>query len=294
MQQSVKRAETKYCKSAALQASFTRWNGVSQRETPFKIGYHISMNVLPGESVKEVILEFESLDEFESFFDEADRKGSFDIPDSSVQYGAVFRARVLGSPRTRKIKPVKVVPKGEKSTVFLTLKPPEKTAEKGVTLQPVQEESAEMDIGSQPEVAKSQFEKIRALTVSERVTLAMKADLMERRILMQENNSKVNEFLLRNVRITEQEIAFMVRNAGVPMQNLLMIAGNRAWMNHEPIRAAVLMNPRTPAAMVMDMIPTLSPPDLLKMNNAPYLREDVKSAVRRELKKRGIKVRENL
>ena len=84
---------------------------------------------------------------------------------------------------------------------------------------------------------------------------------MERRILMQENNSKVNEFLLRNVRITEQEIAFMARNAAVPMQNLLMIAGNRAWMNHEPIRAAVLTNPRTPAAMVMDMIPTLSPPD---------------------------------
>jgi hypothetical protein len=250
------------------------------------------MNVLAGESVRELILEFESLDEFESFFDDADRKGKFEL-NYTVPYGTIFRARVLGSPRTRKIKPIKVVTKGEKNIVFLTEKPPEDTSEKSVALQPAQDEPAETDINAQPEVGKSQFEKIRALTVSERVTLALKADLMERRILMQENNSKVNEFLLRNVRITEQEIAFMARNASVPMQNLLMIAGNRSWMSHDAIRSAVLTNPRTPAAMVMDMIPTLPPPDLLKMHHAPYLREDVKATVRRELKKRGIKVREN-
>ena len=111
---------------------------------------------------------------------------------------------------------------------------------------------------------------------------------------MQENNSKINEFLLRNVRITEQEVAFMARNAGIPMQNLLAIAGNRPWMNHETIRAAILTNPRTPAAMIMDMIPTLGAQDLLKMHHAAYLREDIKANVRRELKKRGIKIRENL
>ena len=145
-----------------------------------------------------------------------------------------------------------------------------------------------------PEVGRSLFDQIRALSVTERVALALKADLMERRVLMQENNSKINEFLLRNVRITEQEVAFMARNAGIPMQNLLAIAGNRPWMSHEAIRGAILTNPRTPAAMVMDMIPTLSPPDLLKMHHAPYLREDIKATVRRELKKRGIKIRENM
>jgi hypothetical protein len=251
------------------------------------------MKVFPGESVKEVILEFDTLEEFESFFDEADHAGNFEIPDPAIQQDFILRARVVGSPRTRKIKPLKIESSKKGKIIYLSLKPVEdKPAEKGVVVQEVAEEHP--DIDSQPEVGKSQFEKIRALTVTERVTLALKADLMERRILMQENNSKVNEFLLRNVRITEQEIAFMVRNASVPMQNLLMIAGNRVWMSHESIRAAVLTNPRTPAGMVMDMIPTLSPPDLLKMHHAPYLREDVKASVRRELKKRGIKIRENL
>ena len=254
------------------------------------------MRVFPGESGKEIILEFDHLEEFESFFDEADRAGCFEIPEPSLPQNAIFRARVSGSPRTRKIKPVKIESSGKTSTIFLSLKPPVEADQKAVEVQPLepQPEPENPDVDSQPEVAKSQFEKIRALTVTERVALALKGDLMERRILMQENNSKVNEFLLRNVRITEQEIAFMARNASVPMQNLLMIAGNRKWMGHEPIRAAILSNPRTPAAMVMDMIPTLSPPDLLKMHHAPYLREDVKATVRRELKKRGIKIRENL
>jgi hypothetical protein len=251
------------------------------------------MKIFPGETSGELILEFETLEEFEEFFDEADRNGYFELPPYGVPKKVVFRARAIGSPRSRKIKPVKIVhivdpsPAESKTTHAVEL-PSEPT---GVEVAPVQGDA----IGSATaEVGKSLFDQIRALTVTERVALALKADLMERRILMQENNSKINEFLLRNVRITEQEVAFMARNAAIPMQNLLVIAGNKPWMSHEAIRGAILTNPRTPAPMVMDMIPTLSAQDLLRMHHAPYLREDIKGNVRRELKKRKIKIRENL
>jgi hypothetical protein len=259
------------------------------------------MKMFPGESSGELILEFESPEEFETFFEEADRNGYFELPPYGIPKKVVFRARAIGSPRSRKIKPVKVLDSGEATIVHIVDPPPtqSKTTKAvelpseptGVEVAPVQGDvvgSATADVG------KSLFDQIRALTVTERVALALKADLMERRILMQENNSKINEFLLRNVRITEQEVAFMARNAAIPMQNLLAIAGNRPWMNHDTIRGAILTNPRTPAAMVMDMIPTLGPQDLLKMHHAPYVREDIKANVRRELKKRGIKIRENL
>jgi hypothetical protein len=252
------------------------------------------MNVLPDGTGKELTLEFKDLAEFEAFFDAADAKGSFELSAHGLQKDVVIRARVSGSPRTRKIKPAKITAKGSTSIIHLVLN--EESRSPNNLPESIEEKSSEPspDINSQPEVGQSQFDKIRALTMTERVALALKADLMDRRILMQENNSKINEFLLRNVRITEQEIAFMAKNAAVPMQNLLMIAGNRALMNHEPIRIAVLTNPRTPAAMVMDMIPTLSAIELSKMNQAPYLREDVKASVKREMKKRGIKSRENL
>jgi hypothetical protein len=106
---------------------------------------------------------------------------------------------------------------------------------------------------------------------------------------MQENNSKINEFLLRNVRITDGEIAFMARNPSSPMQTILAIANHKDWMSRESIRGALLSNPRTPPTMAMDMIPGLSSTELLRMSNSRHLREDVQKAVGREMKKRGLK-----
>jgi hypothetical protein len=258
------------------------------------------MKMFPGELSGELILEFETPEEFEVFFDEADRNGYFELPPFGIPNNVVFRARAIGSPRSRKIKPIKILHSGEATIIHMIDPPPTQSkTTKAVELPselPTSEAPDESDAiaSATAEVGRSLFDEIRALSVTERVALALKADLMERRILMQENNSKINEFLLRNVRITEPEVAFMARNASIPMQNLLAIAGNRPWMSHEAVRGAILTNPRTPAAMVMDMIPTLSPQDLLKMHHAPYLREDIKANVRRELKKRGIKIRENL
>jgi hypothetical protein len=257
------------------------------------------MKMFPGETSGELILEFETPEEFEKFFDQADSNGYFELPPYGIPDKVVFRARAIGSPRSRKIKPIKILHSDEAAIVYLVDPAPSQSKNTKAVELPSEPAKADLPEGdaiasATAEVGKSLFDQIRSLTVTERVALALKADLMERRILMQENNSKINEFLLRNVRITEQEVAFMARNASLPMQNLLAIAGNRPWMNHESIRAAILTNPRTPAAMVMDMIPTLSAQDLLKMHHAPYLREDIKGNVRRELKKRKIKIKDNL
>lgn len=111
---------------------------------------------------------------------------------------------------------------------------------------------------------------------------------MERRALMQENNLKINEFLLRNPRISEQEIAWMARNPAIPMQTLLAIIGHNSWMRQNAIRTAVLLNPRTPAPTALELIPAASSGDLLKLHHSSDLREDVRAVVAREMKKRKI------
>ncbi len=136
-------------------------------------------------------------------------------------------------------------------------------------------------------------EKLRAMPVTERAALAMKADLQERRILMQEANPKIHEFLLRNPRLTESEIAFMARNPGSPIQTILTILQHRDWMIKDPIRQGILTNPKTPPATVLDMIPGASAGDLIKMYHARMLREDVRVSVQREMKKRGIRVKKD-
>jgi hypothetical protein len=228
---------------------------------------------------REFILQFDSVEEFEIFFKTAEDKGHFVLPESGegLSSDSIFLARAQGSPRTRKIKPLEISNTNGRCCIHLRR---EASTEQAAEKEPVKEDKP-----------RSLHEKIRSMGLTERAALAMKADLHERRILMQENNLKIHEFLLRNPRITESEIAWMARNATSPIQTILAIFQNKAWMAIDSIRAGILLNPKTPPAIVMDMIPLLSAAELIRMFNSPLLREDVHAAVEREAKKRRLNIR---
>jgi hypothetical protein len=233
------------------------------------------VKILPGEKPKEYILEFDRVDDLNSFFADAEQKGSFLLEKKGLSPDTIFRIRACDSPRSRRLKPVNIVATENGSEVVLD--------------QPASDSKSE---SQQKEEPASLREKIRDMSVSEKAYLAVRADLMERRFLMKETNPKIQEFLLRNARITEQEVAFLAKNAGSPLSTILFIANNKAWMSMQPIRVAILMNPKTPPAMVKEMVPTLQSGDLIKMANARYLREDVQGVIRAEIKRRGIKVKQ--
>ena len=232
------------------------------------------MQILAGASEQETILEFASTVEFDSFFADAERDGYFVLNVDALASNCVLVARCVDSPRMRRVRPLSItkIPGGYEI----------RTSAKSRPELPVEPQRS-------TETQESPHDRIRALTVTERVTLALKADLLERRILAQENNPKINEFLLRNSRITDQEIAHLARNPASPMQTILAISNHKEWMGRESIRGALLNNPRTPPVMVLDMIPGLSSGELIRMSSSRYLREDVQRAVAQEMKKRGIR-----
>lgn len=248
------------------------------------------MKIWPGEREEEVILDFSDLAEFESFFNQADQQGYFLLQTESLRANAVFRARCSDSPRTRRIRPVSIARTGSGYEIRLTSAPSAAGAQPAASApgDAAPREGSPLD-QQLAEPSQSLNDKIRAMSVSDRVLLAQKADLMERRILMKENNSKINEFLLRNVRITDHEIAFLARNPASPMQTILAIANRKEWMNREVIRGAILTNPRTPPHMVLDLLPSASSQEIMKMFHSKHLREDVASAVKQEMKRRGLR-----
>jgi len=251
------------------------------------------MKVNTGDTDREIILDFDDIHEYEAFFGEVEKEGCFILKNLSLPQNPLIRARAAGSSRSRKIKPTRIVEREGDFEIWLQ----ESTPRQPPPAPPLAEEKKpepEKTLVEEEVHYRTLAEKVRALPVSERVTLALKADLAERRILMQENNIKINEFLLRNPRLTEGEIAWMARNATSPVQTILTILHNKGWMNMESVRTGILTNPKTPAAMVLDMIPMLNASDLMKMNNARYLREDVKNAVVKEMKKRGLRVKRDM
>jgi hypothetical protein len=241
------------------------------------------MRVFRAEKDKEYVIEFSDLQEFENFFENAERDGSFLLNHPGIPSGSVFRAIALGSLRSRKIKPLKITAEQGSSRVVIF----EKMPESNVVL------SAEIS-DEQRAPVKSLAEQLRALTVSERAMLAMKADLAERRVLIQENNPKIQEFLLRNPKLTEPEIAWLAKNPMTSIPTLLTINQHKQWMSADAVRQGILTNPKTPAHIILDKIPYLSAPDLIKMHQSKNLREDIRDQVQRMMKKKGIVIRKDV
>ena len=235
------------------------------------------MKILNGESENEYLLEFANPQEFEEFFTQVDQEGSFLLPVSDISAGALFRATTSGTNRSRRIKPLRILKETASTRIVLQENP--------VSSSPT------VSVEEKREPAKSVAEQIRELTITEKAMLAMKANAAERRVLMQDLNPKIQEFLLRNPQLTEPEIAWLAKNPMSAIPTLLTIIQHKGWMSKDTVRQGILTNPKTPAHILLDKIPTLSAGDLIKMHHAKNLREDIRDAVQRQIKRRGIHIR---
>jgi hypothetical protein len=242
------------------------------------------MKIVPGGKDKEYVLEFSDLQEFENFFEAVDREGSFTLLDQRIPHNSEFRAVAVGSPRSRKIRPQKIVSDHASTRVVLFEPEPE--------VVPLVEEKAEAKEEIRVPVKPLQ-QQLREMTVTEKSMLAMRANLAERRLLIQDPNPKVQEFLMRNPRLTESEIAHIAKNPMTAIPTLLKIIQHKEWMATDAIRQGILTNPKTPAQLILDRIPYLSGADLIKMHHARNLREDIREAVQRQMKKKGIVIRKD-
>jgi hypothetical protein len=241
------------------------------------------MKILNGERENEYVLEFTTPEEFENFFNQAELSGSFSLPVSNIADGALFRATASGTTRSRRIKPVRI--QKETASTRIVLKDMAHTPSSEPPGEP-----APVSVEEKREPAKTVVEQIRELTVTDKAMLAMRANLAERRVLMQDMNPKIQEFLLRNPQLTEPEIAWIAKNPMSSIPTLLTIIQHKGWMSGDAVRQGILTNPKTPSHIVLDKIPSLSAGDLIKMHHARNLREDVRDAVQRQIKRRGIRI----
>ena len=249
------------------------------------------MKILTGETENEYLLEFANPQEFEDFFTQVDQEGSFLLPVSNISDGAQFRATTNGTNRSRRIRPLRILKETESTRVVLqkNLDVPSPSSPPPLPVETPSPVDSVLEEKRDP--AKSVAEQIRELTVTEKAMLAMKANSAERRVLIQDMNPKIQEFLLRNPQLTEPEIAWLAKNPMSAIPTLLTIIQHKDWMSKDGVRQGILTNPKTPTHIVLDRIPTLSAGDLIKMHHARNLREDVRDAVQRQIKRRGIQIR---
>jgi hypothetical protein len=106
------------------------------------------------------------------------------------------------------------------------------------------------------------WDRIRGLSQMEKLLLAIKAERSERALLLQDNDPRVLLSLLRNPRLTVDEVARMAKSSFLTYQIADVIMKTAQWMSSPDVRLALIHNPKTPPPFALRILPMLPEADV--------------------------------
>jgi hypothetical protein len=139
-------------------------------------------------------------------------------------------------------------------------------------------ESERLETGEVSAERVSLIRKIMFMNTKDRMKLAMKGDREARGILIRDSNKVVCSSVVKNPRITEQEIENIAAMRTVADEVLRLIAMNRTWARSYTIIHNLARNPRSPIPTVMSILLRIRTKDLQALTQ----NRNVSEAVRRQ------------
>ena len=113
-----------------------------------------------------------------------------------------------------------------------------------------------------PERDQSLWDRIRGLPRMEKILLAAKAERNERALFLQDNDPQVLQSLLKNPRLTLDEVVRVAKSAFLTYQIAELILKTNQWSASLDVRVALVHNPKTPPAFALRIVPTLPEAEL--------------------------------
>lgn len=126
-------------------------------------------------------------------------------------------------------------------------------------------------------------QRMNRLTTPEKQELAIAGDRVERLMLMKDPNKAIHPYLLRNPRLTTDEVRMMATYRNINPDVLNKIAQNREWMRDARIVGAVVGNPKAPPQLTMRLLDRLSSTELRRLAKSPDASKAVQRAARQKL-----------
>jgi hypothetical protein len=101
------------------------------------------------------------------------------------------------------------------------------------------------------------WDRLRSLSQMEKILLAVKADKSERALLGQDTDPRVLLSLLRNPRITVEEVGRLARSSTLNYQIADVIMRSSQWSASLDVRLGLIHNAKTPQQFALKILPTL-------------------------------------
>jgi len=137
-----------------------------------------------------------------------------------------------------------------------------------------------------PHVPMSLDRKVMAMAVGEKIKLAMHGDRAARQLLTRDRAGVVQSALLRNPRVTLDEVQALARAPNLSPETAEALAQHPTYGLSPQIALALVRNPRTPLPVAVQLIPRLQPADLRTVAKGLGVRMQIAAAARKRLLER--------
>ena len=144
------------------------------------------------------------------------------------------------------------------------------------------DEKVEIAAGKQTSV----WDRIRALPYAEKIILATRTDRSERAVLIQENDPQILYYLLKNPRITTEEVLRIARMTSISAMVADQIAKTTQWASNQEIRSALVNNPRTAPTLALRLLATLTEPEIRQIAKSTAVSQALKQSAMKILMSR--------
>lgn len=130
------------------------------------------------------------------------------------------------------------------------------------------------------------YQQIQALSIGQKVRLAMMGNQAARGILIKDNRQVVAMAVLRSPRLTDKEIAAFAKNKSLSDQVIRVISRNREWTKLYDVKKSLIQNPKTPPELAMRFVPSMHDRDLRDLARNKEIPSFVKATAARTYSQR--------
>jgi len=127
------------------------------------------------------------------------------------------------------------------------------------------------------------WDRLRSITRTEKLLLAPKADRVERAILAQDNDPQVLFLLLKNPRLTADEVIRIAKSPFLTFQTAEAIVKSTQWLSNVEVRVALVHNAKTPVAFALRLLATLPESEVRTISHGAATSMALKQAALKKL-----------
>lgn len=171
-------------------------------------------------------------------------------------------------------------------------------AEQGISSTEAEEESAgsgqvdvfaaedeveDVEVQTEEDEFRSKFQLAQVISISEKIKFALTGDKEWRSIMIKDSNKLVSGAVLKNPRITDQEILSIAKSNMINEETVRTICSNKDWIKNYQIRKALVENNKTPLPFALRFLATLTDKDLALISKSKNVSTVIASQARKAL-----------